>query len=85
MFKPSAAKDVSTEDKKLRKAAQDFIKAAKMEAKKQDLYQSVILSYGNERLARLKSISKKYDPMTVSRKLRPGGFKIEGAPYGEST
>ena len=85
----------ASEDNKLQKAALDFMKAAKAEAKKQGVYhdfiylnyaspyQSVIPSYGKDELAMLKSISNKYDPTAVFQKLQPGGFKLEGAPYGE--
>ena len=66
-----------------------------MEAKKQGVYhdfiylnyagpyQSVIPSYGKEKLEILKSVSKKYDPTAVFQKLQPGGFKLEDAPFGE--
>ncbi|KAF2133808.1 FAD-binding domain-containing protein [Dothidotthia symphoricarpi CBS 119687] len=85
----------STKDKLLNKAAQTFINAAKAEAKSRGLasdyiyqnyagpYQNVIPGYGAVNLQRLKSIAKKYDPTAVFQTLQPGGFKLEGAPYGE--
>jgi FAD/FMN-containing dehydrogenase len=88
--------DDAAKDNKLQQAALDFMSAAKAEAKKRGVYhdfiylnyagpyQNVIPSYGKEKLARLKAIAKKYDPTAVFQKLQPGGFKLEGAPYGET-
>ena len=86
----------AAKDNELQQAALDFMNAAKEEAKKQGVhhdfiylnyagpYQNVIPSYGDEKLAKLKSISKKYDPTAIFSRLQPGGFKLEGAPYGET-
>lgn len=38
--------------------------------------QDVFPSYGPENLARLKAVSKKYDPAQVFQKLQPGYFKL---------
>lgn len=87
--------DDATKDDTLNKAAADFMEAVKVEAKTRGLYnryiymnyagpyQNVVPSYGEESLARLKSIAKKYDPNAVFQRLQPGGYKLEGAPYGE--
>jgi hypothetical protein len=86
----------ASKDDQLNQAAMDFMNAAKAEAKNRNVYnryiylnyagpyQNVIPSYGNENLAKLKSIAKIYDPAAVFQKLQPGGFKLEGAPYGET-
>jgi hypothetical protein len=88
--------DDASKDDQLNQAALDFMNAAKTEAKNRDVYtkyiylnyagpyQNVIPSYGDEKLGKLKSIAKKYDPIDVFQKLQPGGFKLEGAPYGET-
>lgn len=71
------------------------MQAAKEEAKARGLYnrfiyvnyagpyQNVIPGYGEENLARLKKVAEKYDPRAVFQTLQPGGYKLEGAPYGE--
>ena len=46
-------------------------------------YQNVIAGYGVANQARLKAISKKYDPTGVFEILQPGYFKLDGAPLGE--
>lgn len=47
-------------------------------------FQDVVTSYGHENHARLRDISKKYDPEQVFQKLQPGYFKIDGgAPEEE--
>jgi hypothetical protein len=46
-------------------------------------YQNVVAGYGAANQARLKAISKKYDPAGVFEKLQPGYFKLDGAPRGE--
>jgi hypothetical protein len=46
-------------------------------------YQNVVAGYGAANQARLKAISKKYDPTGVFEKLQPGYFKLDGAPKGE--
>jgi FAD/FMN-containing dehydrogenase len=83
-------------DNKLNKAALEFMNAAKAEAKTRGLYnkyiymnyagpyQNVVPSYGDKNLAKLKAIANKYDPSAVFQKLSPGGFKLQGAPYGET-
>lgn len=38
--------------------------------------QDVFASYGEDNLARLKSIRDKYDPTHVYQKLQPGYFKL---------
>ncbi|KAJ4368693.1 hypothetical protein N0V86_009602 [Didymella sp. IMI 355093] len=88
--------DDATKDDTLNRAASEFMAAAKEEAKKRGLYnryiylnyagpyQNVVPSYGEENLARLKKIAKKYDPNAVFQKLQPGGYKLEGAPFGET-
>ncbi|RAQ98719.1 FAD-binding domain-containing protein [Stemphylium lycopersici] len=45
-------------------------------------WQDVIASYGSENKAKLKAISKKYDPSGVFERLQPGHFKLDGAPWG---
>ncbi|KAF1835553.1 FAD-binding domain-containing protein [Decorospora gaudefroyi] len=46
-------------------------------------YQNVVAGYGAANQARLKAISKKYDPTGVFETLQPGYFKLDGAPWGE--
>lgn len=43
-------------------------------------YAKVVEGYGSANQERLQSISKKYDPTAVFRKLQPGGHKLEGSP-----
>ncbi|KAH7406820.1 hypothetical protein DE146DRAFT_405874 [Phaeosphaeria sp. MPI-PUGE-AT-0046c] len=43
-------------------------------------WQDVFAGYGAANVARLKFISKKYDPTGVFEKLQPGYFKLGGAP-----
>ncbi|OJJ42849.1 hypothetical protein ASPZODRAFT_136991 [Penicilliopsis zonata CBS 506.65] len=43
-------------------------------------YQAVVPSYGAANQARLKEISRRYDPDQVFQTLQPGYFKLEGAP-----
>ncbi|KAF1837317.1 FAD-binding domain-containing protein [Decorospora gaudefroyi] len=88
--------DDAAKDTQLNRAALDFMDAAKEEAKTRGLYnrflylnyagpyQNVVPSYGDANLAKLKSIAKKYDPTAVFEKLQPGGYKLEGAPYGDT-
>jgi FAD/FMN-containing dehydrogenase len=88
--------DDASKDDKFNKAALEFMNAAKAEAKSRGVYsryiylnyagpyQNVIPGYGEVNLAKLKSIAKKYDPTAVFQKLQPGGYKLEGAPYGET-
>jgi FAD/FMN-containing dehydrogenase len=45
-------------------------------------WQDVVAGYGKANQARLKSISKKYDPTGVFETLQPGYFKLSGAPQG---
>ncbi|KAF1978809.1 hypothetical protein BU23DRAFT_497715 [Bimuria novae-zelandiae CBS 107.79] len=47
-------------------------------------YQKVVEGYGSTNAAKLKSIANKYDPTEVFQRLRPGGFKLNGAPFGTS-
>ncbi|KAF4966899.1 hypothetical protein FSARC_5463 [Fusarium sarcochroum] len=47
-------------------------------------FQDVIASYGSENKAKLKSISKKYDPQQVFQVLQPGYFKLDRAPVPNS-
>ncbi|KAJ4357128.1 hypothetical protein N0V95_002785 [Ascochyta clinopodiicola] len=87
--------DDATKDQALNKAASDFMSASKQEAKNRGLYnkyiymnyagpyQNVIPGYGDDSLARLQKVAKKYDPSAVFQKLQPGGYKLGGAPYGE--
>jgi hypothetical protein len=86
----------ASKDETLNKAASKFMSDAKAEAKKRGLYskyiymnyagpyQNVVPGYGDANLAKLKKVAKKYDPQAVFQKLQPGGFKLEGAPYGET-
>jgi hypothetical protein len=88
--------DDASKDDQFNKAALDFMNAVKAEAKSRGLYnryiymnyagpyQNVVPGYGEANLAKLKSIAKKYDPSEVFQKLQPGGYKLEGAPYGET-
>ncbi|CAK7243889.1 MAG: hypothetical protein STHCBS139747_005419 [Sporothrix thermara] len=43
-------------------------------------YQDVISSYGTDSLARMRQVSKKYDPAQVYQTLQPGYFKLGGQP-----
>jgi hypothetical protein len=45
-------------------------------------YQAVVEGYGSANVERLEGIAEKYDPRYVWRELQPGGFKLEGAPFG---
>lgn len=86
----------ASKDETLNKAASKFMSDAKAEAKKRGLYskyiymnyagpyQNVVPGYGDANLAKLKKVAKKYDPQAVFQKLQPGGYKLEGAPYGET-
>ncbi|KAF2996221.1 hypothetical protein E8E13_002600 [Curvularia kusanoi] len=88
--------DDASKDETLNKAASKFMNDAKVEAKKRGLYsryiymnyagpyQNVVPGYGDANLEKLKDIAKKYDPHAVFQKLQPGGYKLEGAPYGET-
>lgn len=88
--------DDATKDDTLNKAASAFMDTAKTEAKNRGLYhkyiymnyagpyQNVVPSYGEANLAKLKKIAKKYDPHAIFQTLQPGGYKLEGAPYGET-
>jgi len=88
--------DDASKDDQFNKAALEFMNAAKVEAKKRGVYhryiymnyagpyQNVVPSYGETNLAKLKKVAKKYDPSAVFQKLQPGGYKLEGAPYGET-
>jgi len=88
--------DDASKDDQLNKAALEFMNAAKAEAMARGVYnryiymnyagpyQNVVPGYGEANLARLKSVAKKYDPSEVFQKLQPGGYKLEGAPYGET-
>jgi hypothetical protein len=77
------------------KASQDYMKASNDMAKElgaynaytympySSPYQPVISGYGAKNVAKLNSVSKKYDPSRVFQKLQPGWFKLDGtAPYG---
>jgi hypothetical protein len=46
-------------------------------------YQDVVAGYGAMNKAKLKAISKKYDPTGVFEVLQPGYFKLDGAPLSE--
>ncbi|KAH7086043.1 hypothetical protein BKA63DRAFT_549044 [Paraphoma chrysanthemicola] len=82
------------DDKAVLKAAQDYINTSIALAKEMGAYndymympysspyQPVFSGYGAENVARLKAVSKKYDPSGVFHKLQPGYFKFDGAPYG---
>jgi hypothetical protein len=88
--------DDASKDDQFNKAALDFMNAAKTEAKIRGMYsqyiymnyagpyQNIVPGYGESDLAKLKSIANKYDPKAVFQKLQPGGFKLSGAPYGET-
>ena len=84
------------DDKVVLKAAQDFLSASVAMAKElgayndymympySSPYQPVISGYGADNVARLKKVSKKYDPTGVFQSLQPGYFKLDGtAPYGQ--
>ncbi|KAM0351034.1 hypothetical protein ACHAPU_002815 [Fusarium lateritium] len=47
-------------------------------------FQDVIATYGSVNKAKLKSISKKYDPQHVFQLLQPGYFKLDRAPVPNS-
>lgn len=86
----------ASKDETLNKAASKFMADAKAEAKRRGLYspyiymnyagpyQNVVPGYGAANLAKLKKVAQKYDPHAVFQKLQPGGYKLEGAPYGET-
>ncbi|CAG5161875.1 uncharacterized protein ALTATR162_LOCUS6114 [Alternaria atra] len=46
-------------------------------------YQDPIAGYGAVNKAKLKAVSKKYDPTSVFEVLQPGYFKLDGAPLGQ--
>ena len=68
-----------------------FLAAAKAKGKDTDYlymnyaspYQDPIAGYGAANKAKLKAISKKYDPTGVFEILQPGYFKLDGAPLGQ--
>ncbi|KAF4974571.1 hypothetical protein FZEAL_8543 [Fusarium zealandicum] len=74
----------------------DFLETVAKEAKRRGLendyvymnyasqFQNVVASYGSENKAKLKSISKKYDPKQVFQVLQPGYFKLDRAPVPDS-
>ncbi|KAF5023557.1 hypothetical protein F66182_4370 [Fusarium sp. NRRL 66182] len=68
-----------TEEAKSRRVNSDFVY---MNYASQ--FQDVISSYGSSNKAKLKSISKKYDPRQVYQKLQPGYFKLDRAPVPNS-
>jgi len=82
------------DDKAIMKAAQDYINASIAMAKElgayndymympySSPYQPVISGYGAANVAKLKAVSKKYDPHGVFLELQPGYFKFDGAPHG---
>jgi FAD/FMN-containing dehydrogenase len=83
------------DDNAVLKAAQDYINTSIKFAKELSAYndymympysspyQSVISAgYGTANVAKLKAVSKKYDPQSVFLELQPGYFKFDGAPYG---
>ncbi|KAJ4299586.1 hypothetical protein N0V90_004832 [Kalmusia sp. IMI 367209] len=84
----------ASQDTAVYKGAKAFIDAITAEAKKRNLassyiymnyaspYQKVIDGYGSANVAKLKSIAEKYDPAQIFQKLQPGGFKLNGAPFG---
>jgi hypothetical protein len=39
-------------------------------------YQDVLAGYGSVNIAKMKALSKKYDPSQVFQKLVPGGYKV---------
>lgn len=81
-------------DTAIYKDAKAFIDNVTAEAKKRKLsssyiymnyaspYQKVVEGYGSANVAKLKSIAAKYDPAEVFQRLQPGGFKLNGAPFG---
>lgn len=87
--------DDASKDEQFNKAALNFMNAAKTEAKTRGVYnryiymnyagpyQNVVQSYGEANVAKLNNVARKYDPSAVFHKLQPGGYKLEGAPYGE--
>ncbi|KAF2820323.1 FAD-binding domain-containing protein [Ophiobolus disseminans] len=82
------------DDKAILKAAQDYINTSIAMAKElgayndymympySSPYQPVMSGYGAANVAKLKAVSKKYDPQGVFLELQPGYFKFDGAPYG---
>lgn len=86
----------ASQDSAIYKDAKAFIDNITAESRKRGLastyiymnyaspYQKVIEGYGSTNVAKLKSIAKKYDPMEVYQRLQPGGFKLNGAPFGSN-
>ena len=84
----------ASQDSAIYKDAKAFIDNVTAEARKRNLassyiymnyaspYQKVVEGYGSANVAKLKAIAKKYDPTEVFQKLQPGGFKLNGAPFG---
>jgi hypothetical protein len=84
----------ANDDKAILKAAQDFMDTSVKIAKElgayngymympySSPYQPVVSGYGAANVAKLKAVSKKYDPRRVFLDLQPGYFKLDGAPYG---
>lgn len=82
------------DDKAVLKAAKDYIDTSIKMARElgayndymympySSPYQPVVSGYGAANVARLKAVSRKYDPHGVFLKLQPGYFKLDGAPYG---
>ncbi|RTE76764.1 hypothetical protein BHE90_008754 [Fusarium euwallaceae] len=85
-----------SDDEAIYKWMSDIMKKTKDESKARGLdndylymnyasqFQDVVTNYGADNKAKLKSISKKYDPQQVFQVLQPGYFKLEGAPVPNS-
>ncbi|KAI4620329.1 hypothetical protein J4E80_004855 [Alternaria sp. BMP 0032] len=87
----------SSDDTTMMKAAQSYIETSKGMARELGVdneyyympyssgYEPVVAGYGDENMARLRTISHRYDPMQVFQNLQPGYFKLDGkAPLGAS-
>jgi hypothetical protein len=82
------------DDKKVMRAAEEYMKKSVETATElgkenrymymqySSPYQAVAHGYRVANVERLKGVAERHDPSGVWRELQPGGFKLEGAPFG---
>jgi hypothetical protein len=87
----------SSDDTRMMKAAEDYVKTSQAMAKKlaadnhyyympySSGYQPVVSGYGTKNVAKLQAVSRKYDPEQVFQRLQPGYFKLDGNAQFETT
>lgn len=84
----------ATDDAAMMRGAKALIEKAKAMAQEKGLardyiympyasgYQEVVAGYGAVNQEKLRRVARKYDPTGVFRTLQPGGFKLDGSPFG---